>query len=274
MITRIARGCRPQSMLIATDHVASSMLDAWYALLEFVSLLSRILHRTVDLHPTSYRRVPMHRIQPTRCAHAWCCARFGPAVQAEERSLDGVNFTGPLITPNPAGLPQGNWYIEPYLVRVDSRDHYDNGGHRRRSAEHSGAWATVVPIIYGFSDRVMGQVNLSASRAEPAARAAVASAPVTPPRACSTCCRRRMPMAPVRPSRSRWCSASAPAAMTASPAIRLMRRATACSAPPPRWACSRWSGWATTARCAGAPAQRRAGTVAHGHFRRQRLRHR
>ena len=27
---------------------------------------------------------------------------------ASERSLDGVNFTGPLITPNPAGLPQGD----------------------------------------------------------------------------------------------------------------------------------------------------------------------
>lgn len=89
-----------------------------------------------------------------------------PLVQAAERSLDGVNFTGPLITPNPAGLPQGNWYIEPYLVRIDSRDHYDGNGDRRRSAERSGAWATVVPIIYGFSDRVMGQVNLSASRSE------------------------------------------------------------------------------------------------------------
>lgn len=89
-----------------------------------------------------------------------------PALQAAERSLDGVNFTGPLITPNPAGLPQGNWYIEPYLVRVDSRDHYDNGGNRRRSTERNGAWATVVPIIYGFSDRVMGQMNLSASRSE------------------------------------------------------------------------------------------------------------
>lgn len=93
-------------------------------------------------------------------------ALAAPALQAAERSLDGVNFTGPLITPNPAGLPQGNWYIEPYLVRVDSRDHYDDGGHRHGSAQHSGAWAMVVPIIYGFSDRVMGQVNLSASRSE------------------------------------------------------------------------------------------------------------
>ena len=111
----------------------------------------------------------MHRIQRrTRrtCLVLALAALAAPSLQAAERSLDGVNFTGPLITPNPAGLPQGNWYIEPYLVRVDSRDHYDNNGDRRRSAEHSGAWATVVPIIYGFSDRVMGQVNLSASRSE------------------------------------------------------------------------------------------------------------
>ena len=111
----------------------------------------------------------MHRIQRrTRrtCLVLALAALASPAVQAGERSLDGVNFTGPLITPNPAGLPQGNWYIEPYLVRVDSRDHYDDNGDRRRSAERSGAWATVVPIVYGFSDRVMGQVNLSATRSE------------------------------------------------------------------------------------------------------------
>jgi hypothetical protein len=75
----------------------------------------------------------MHRINP-RDARMPGAVRACPVVQAEERSLDGVNFTGPLITPNPAGLPQGNWYIEPYLVRVDSRDHYDDGGDRRRSA--------------------------------------------------------------------------------------------------------------------------------------------
>lgn len=111
----------------------------------------------------------MHRI-PHRalctCLLLATASLAASPVQADERSLDGVNFTGPLITPNPAGLPQGNWYIEPYLVRVDSRDHFDDDGKRRRSGERSGAWAAVVPIIYGFSDRVMGQVNLSGSRAE------------------------------------------------------------------------------------------------------------
>lgn len=86
--------------------------------------------------------------------------------QASERSLDGVNFTGPLITPNPAGLPQGRWYVEPYLVRVDSNASFDNRGDHQRSDERSGGWTVVVPVIYGFSDRVTGQVNLSASRAE------------------------------------------------------------------------------------------------------------
>ncbi len=53
----------------------------------------------------------MHRIQRrTRriCLVLALAALASPAVQAGERSLDGVNFTGPLITPNPAGLPQGN----------------------------------------------------------------------------------------------------------------------------------------------------------------------
>lgn len=80
--------------------------------------------------------------------------------------MEGVNFTGPLITPNPAGLPQGSWYIEPYLVRVDSRSYFDDNGNRHKKDEHSGGWTIVLPIIYGFSDRLTGQVNLSASRAE------------------------------------------------------------------------------------------------------------
>ncbi|HDS1579935.1 hypothetical protein WG628_16955 [Stenotrophomonas maltophilia] len=111
----------------------------------------------------------MHRIRhrtPRTCLVLALAALAAPAVQAGEHSLEDVNFTGPLITSNPAGLPQGHWYIEPYLVRVDSRDHYDDNGDRRRSAGRSGAWATVVPIIYGISERVTGQVNLSASRAE------------------------------------------------------------------------------------------------------------
>lgn len=86
---------------------------------------------------------------------------------AQERSLDGINFTGPLVTANPAGVPRGHWYIEPYLVRVDSSARYDANG-RRQSAADSGAWLTVVPIAYGMGERVTAQVNLSAARAESA----------------------------------------------------------------------------------------------------------
>ncbi|WP_422504968.1 hypothetical protein [Stenotrophomonas sp. GZD-301] len=87
------------------------------------------------------------------------------AATAQTRSLDGVNFTGPLVTANPAGLPRGHWYIEPYLVRIDSSAHYDSRG-ARRSRPGSGAWLTVVPIAYGMGERVTAQVNLSAARAE------------------------------------------------------------------------------------------------------------
>lgn len=85
---------------------------------------------------------------------------------AAEHSLDGVNFTGPLITPNPVGMPKGNAYVEPYLIRVDSDRYYDGEGRRHDSGERSSAWVTVVPIAYGLGQRVTAQVNLSAARAE------------------------------------------------------------------------------------------------------------
>ncbi len=88
------------------------------------------------------------------------------AAQAAEHSLDGVNFMGPLITPNPAGMPKGNLFIEPYLIRIDSDRYFDGDGHRHDSEGRSAAWLTVVPIAYGLGQRVTAQVNLSASRAE------------------------------------------------------------------------------------------------------------
>jgi hypothetical protein len=85
---------------------------------------------------------------------------------AQARSLDDANFTGPLITPNPAGIAQGHLYVEPYLIRVDSRSSYDGAGNRHRSAQDSSAWLTVLPIVYGLGERVTVQANLSAVRAE------------------------------------------------------------------------------------------------------------
>lgn len=109
----------------------------------------------------------MHHPRRTPLVSLWLAFALASAsASAAEHSLEGVNFTGPLITPNPAGMAAGHWYIEPYLVRVDSTAYFDHRGERRRSDERSGAWAMVVPIAYGFSERVTGQVNLSASRAE------------------------------------------------------------------------------------------------------------
>jgi len=88
------------------------------------------------------------------------------AASADERTLDGVNFMGPLITPNPAGMPKGGLFIEPYLVRINSDSYFDGEGRRHDSEGRSSAWLTVVPIAYGLGQRVTAQVNLSASRAE------------------------------------------------------------------------------------------------------------
>lgn len=91
---------------------------------------------------------------------------FVPGVaSASGRTLDGVNFTGPLITPNPAGMPKGNAYVEPYLIRTDSDRFYDGEG-RRHDSPDSSAWLMVLPIAYGLGERVTAQVNLSAARVE------------------------------------------------------------------------------------------------------------
>lgn len=88
------------------------------------------------------------------------------AALADERTLDGINFMGPLITSNPAGIPKGHVFVEPYLVRIDSDRYFDGEGRRHASDARNSAWLTVVPIAYGLGQRVTAQVNLSASRAE------------------------------------------------------------------------------------------------------------
>ncbi|HEL7750887.1 hypothetical protein ACN9MD_13570 [Stenotrophomonas maltophilia] len=83
-----------------------------------------------------------------------------------ERDLKTVNFTGPLITPNPAGVRKGNWYIQPYLVRTDSKRIFDDAGKRQRLEVDSGDWSLLLPMSYGVSERLTGQISLAAVRAE------------------------------------------------------------------------------------------------------------
>lgn len=64
--------------------------------------------------------LPVYAILALACASS--------PVKAEVSDLGNFNFTGPLITPNPAGLPQGRCCIEPYLVRVDSSSYSDESG--------------------------------------------------------------------------------------------------------------------------------------------------
>lgn len=103
------------------------------------------------------------RLIPLALAAAALCATT--QATAGERSLDGVNFMGPLITPNPAGMPKGHAFVEPYLIRIDNDRYYDGQG-RRHEVEGSNVWLTVLPISYGLGERVTAQVNLSAARVE------------------------------------------------------------------------------------------------------------
>lgn len=111
--------------------------------------------------------LPLRRIAALALAAAAVLA-VPLSVSAQERSLDGINFTGPLVTANPAGVSRGHWFVEPYLVRVESGARYDGSGRRVGNRGDTGAWLTVVPIAYGMGERVTAQVNLSASRAESA----------------------------------------------------------------------------------------------------------
>jgi hypothetical protein len=114
----------------------------------------------MHFHPSQASRlVSLALIAAALCA---------PAVaSASGRTLDGVNFMGPLITPNPAGMPKGHAFVEPYLIRIDNTHAYDGQG-RRHDTPDSNVWLTVLPISYGLGERVTAQVNLSAARVEAA----------------------------------------------------------------------------------------------------------
>lgn len=74
-----------------------------------------------------------------------------------ETELPTAYYTGPLLTPNPANLPQGLLNIEPYLISNQVRDVYDAHGNHHRTT-HSSQLTLVAPITYGITDRIQGQL--------------------------------------------------------------------------------------------------------------------
>ncbi|MBB3228611.1 hypothetical protein FHW69_003253 [Luteibacter sp. Sphag1AF] len=98
---------------------------------------------------------------PTKYLSALLLAALPLTATATEHSLADVNFTGPLITPNPNALPVGTLNVEPYLIHTKTSGLYDNDGNRFHTDSSTRQWQVAVPVSYGITERLTGQLTLS-----------------------------------------------------------------------------------------------------------------
>lgn len=68
------------------------------------------------------------------------------------QSLDDAWWTGPMLAPSAATLPQGHFLIEPYLYDVTVQGHYDWKG-TRRGAPYSNGFGSLTYILYGVANK-------------------------------------------------------------------------------------------------------------------------
>lgn len=86
------------------------------------------------------------------------------AIQGRATPSD-VNFTGPLITPNPMDLPAGVLVVEPYLMQYHSDARYDHHGREQSQRPALNQWQLSLPVFYGITDRFQVQATVGAVRA-------------------------------------------------------------------------------------------------------------
>jgi hypothetical protein len=76
-----------------------------------------------------------------------------PANQIARQSLDAAWWTGPMLAPSAATLPQGHFLIEPYVYDVSMHSFYDSNG-SRHSAPHTNTYGSLTYVNYGLWDRL------------------------------------------------------------------------------------------------------------------------
>jgi hypothetical protein len=69
------------------------------------------------------------------------------------QSLDDAWWTGPMLAPSAATLPQGHFLIEPYLYDVIQQGEYDREGVKRRAPESNG-FGSLTYLNYGLKDKL------------------------------------------------------------------------------------------------------------------------
>jgi len=87
--------------------------------------------------------------------HGLACAVMvaSGAAAAADQSRDDAWWTGPMLAPSAATLPQGHMLVEPYLYDVMTDGRFDMNGTRHASArEHD--IGSLSYILYGLTDRV------------------------------------------------------------------------------------------------------------------------
>jgi hypothetical protein len=72
---------------------------------------------------------------------------------ADRQSLDDAWWTGPMLAPSAATLPQGHFLIEAYLYDVIQQGQYDRNGVKRRAPESNG-FGSLTYLNYGLLDKL------------------------------------------------------------------------------------------------------------------------
>ncbi len=84
---------------------------------------------------------------------AWLLLAASAAAAAQEQSRQDAWWTGPMLAPNAATLPQGHALIEPYLFDIITNGHFDTSGTKHAGPlEHD--LGSLTYMLYGFTDNV------------------------------------------------------------------------------------------------------------------------
>jgi hypothetical protein len=72
---------------------------------------------------------------------------------SDRQSLDDAWWTGPMLAPSAATLPQGHFLVEPYLYDVIQQSEFDHEGVKRRAPESNG-FGSLTYVNYGLTDKL------------------------------------------------------------------------------------------------------------------------
>jgi hypothetical protein len=72
---------------------------------------------------------------------------------SDRQSLDDAWWTGPMLAPSAATLPQEHFLIEPYLYDVIQQGEFDREGVKRKAAESNG-FGSLTYVNYGLTDKL------------------------------------------------------------------------------------------------------------------------